>query len=141
MAFKREDYPANWKAIRTRILERAGDRCEGCGVRNRATVTRIRGASQWYSYDVEHEGWYDGRDATGGGYWRMYETPDGDVYEVTIVLTIAHLDHDTTHNDDDNLKALCQRCHLYHDRYLHAERAVQTRRKNRAAQTGQAALF
>jgi len=27
-------------------------------------------------------------------------------------LTVHHLDMDTTNNDDDNLVALCQRCHL-----------------------------
>mgnify|MGYP001397670851 CR=1 FL=1 len=29
-----------------------------------------------------------------------------------VVLTVAHLDHDTRNNADDNLRALCQRCHL-----------------------------
>jgi 5-methylcytosine-specific restriction endonuclease McrA len=32
-----------------------------------------------------------------------------------VVLTIAHLDHDPTNNTWDNLRALCQRCHLRHD--------------------------
>lgn len=27
-------YPANWRAIRAAILERAGQRCEQCGVQN-----------------------------------------------------------------------------------------------------------
>lgn len=29
MAFRREDYPADWEAIRARLLVRAGNRCEG----------------------------------------------------------------------------------------------------------------
>lgn len=33
-----------------------------------------------------------------------------------VVLTIAHLDQDTHNNDEANLKALCQQCHLAHDR-------------------------
>jgi len=33
----------------------------------------------------------------------------------TVVLTVAHMDHDPTHNDRDNLRALCQRCHLRYD--------------------------
>jgi len=33
-----------------------------------------------------------------------------------VVLTVAHLDHDPTHSTDDNLAALCQACHLEHDR-------------------------
>lgn len=32
-----------------------------------------------------------------------------------VVLTIAHMDHDRDNNEFDNLKALCQRCHLTHD--------------------------
>jgi hypothetical protein len=32
-----------------------------------------------------------------------------------VVLTIAHMDRDKTNNDLDNLRALCQRCHLRHD--------------------------
>lgn len=37
-----------------------------------------------------------------------------------VVLTVAHLDHDKDNNKFDNLAALCQRCHLYHDRWQHA---------------------
>ena len=36
-----------------------------------------------------------------------------------VILTVAHLDHDKTNNRFHNLKALCQRCHLYHDRKQH----------------------
>jgi hypothetical protein len=36
-------YPADWKAIRRRILEREGDRCKWCGVANRARATGVRG--------------------------------------------------------------------------------------------------
>lgn len=32
-----------------------------------------------------------------------------------VVLTIAHLDHDTTHNEDANLRAWCQLCHNSYD--------------------------
>jgi 5-methylcytosine-specific restriction endonuclease McrA len=33
----------------------------------------------------------------------------------TVVLTVAHLDHDPRNCADDNLKALCQRCHNRYD--------------------------
>lgn len=36
-----------------------------------------------------------------------------------VVLTVAHLDHDKTNNRFHNLKALCQKCHLGHDRSHH----------------------
>jgi hypothetical protein len=32
-----------------------------------------------------------------------------------VVLTIAHLDHDTNNNDFSNLRAWCQRCHNTYD--------------------------
>jgi hypothetical protein len=38
-----------------------------------------------------------------------------------VVLTVAHLDHDTSHNAPSNLRALCQRCHLTYDIGFHAE--------------------
>lgn len=33
-------YPKNWREISARIRERAGDKCEQCGVPNGATVER-----------------------------------------------------------------------------------------------------
>ena len=35
-------YPANWKQIRADILERAGNCCEFCGVKNHSEVARYR---------------------------------------------------------------------------------------------------
>jgi len=37
-----------------------------------------------------------------------------------VVLTIAHLDHDTKNNTWHNLRALCQRCHNTHDAKVRA---------------------
>ena len=47
--------------------------------------------------------------------------------KIRFVLTVAHLDHDTSRNDFDNLKALCSVCHLRYDAKYHAE----TRKKKR----------
>lgn len=49
-----------------------------------------------------------------------------------IVLTIAHLDHTPEHNAPENLRALCQRCHLAYDATHHAQTAYQTRRRGKA---------
>ncbi|MCP4540405.1 MAG: hypothetical protein GY832_24975 [Chloroflexi bacterium] len=57
-----------------------------------------------------------------------------------VVLTVAHLDHDTGHNDPGNLQAMCQRCHLTYDAKLHAAHAAQTRRQ-RQMDAGQLELF
>lgn len=46
-----------------------------------------------------------------------------------IILTVAHLDHDTSNNEYDNLKAMCQRCHLRYDSDYHRLNAAKTRRR------------
>lgn len=45
-----------------------------------------------------------------------------------VVLTVAHLDHNTDHNEPSNLRAMCQRCHLTYDAAYHAANAAMTRR-------------
>nr|GAT44595.1 predicted protein [Mycena chlorophos] len=128
----RARYPANWKSeIRPRILARAKNCCERCKAKNGTTIARhVDGIT----YMTE-----DGRvhDASNGdfyGYARGSEYPAGSM--VTIVLTIAHLDHTPENCTDGNLLALCQRCHLRNDRKHHAI----SRKKNRAADAGQLQL-
>lgn len=124
--------PAEWKKIRARILARAGGVCEcrgECGAR--------------------HQG---GRCAVANGAYVVRRThPDGSIeasprpasspYATRIVLTIAHLDHDPTRNDDANLRALCQLCHLRYDRHEHAKNAAATRARRRDGASGQRGLF
>jgi hypothetical protein len=38
-----------------------------------------------------------------------------------VVLTVAHIDHDKENNSLENLAALCQSCHLGHDRGQHMD--------------------
>ena len=80
-------YPDNWPEIRARILARAKNQCEKCGVVNHSEVARGPKC-------------------------------------VEVVLTIAHLDHNPTHNEDSNLRAYCQQCHNRHD----AQHRAETRR-------------
>ncbi len=42
--------------------------------------------------------------------------------QTTVVLATAHLDHDPGNNRVRNVRALCQRCHLLHDRPEHRRR-------------------
>ena len=54
---------------------------------------------------------------------------NGRLHPVTgsrVVLTIAHLDHGTHDHGDENLKAMCQRCHLTYDAQQHADNAART---------------
>lgn len=117
-----KEYHPDWKAISLRIRnERAGNKCEWCGVRNREYV--FRGTMfgepvyQYADATIYHSdsGEYMGRD-TG-----VVEQVGARDKATRIVLTVAHIDHDKTNNEDSNLAALCQRCHLNHDRKQHAE--------------------
>lgn len=124
-------YPANWKEIRTRILKRAGDCCEQCRVANGDMI--VRGIDQDAGTFQRFEG--DGE---------VYAADDGRLLGrcraseycgnrwTRVVLTIAHLDHVPEHCDDDNLKALCQRCHLAYDAEHHRVNAAATRKARKA---------
>lgn len=114
-------YPKDWKAIRARIQERAGDRCEWCGLRNSVIVIRYPDGATRYPNHTE----YDPSD-----------DPLGRGRVVKIVCTTAHVNHDTTDNRDENLAFLCQRCHLRHDAPLHAKNAAETRRRKNDKRRG-----
>jgi len=61
-----------------------------------------------------------------------------------VVLTIMHLNHDTTDNRMENLKAGCQRCHNRYDSEYRKAHAAETRTRNQAdaeAATGQMSLL
>jgi hypothetical protein len=114
----RKRYPANWKHIRARILERASHRCEGspafpdCRAPNGSY--RVRSTGEVMTA-------------------RQFVVSAFDDDEVTrIVLTIAHLDHTPENCDESNLRAWCQRCHLTYDAKHHAQTAYATRREGRA---------
>lgn len=49
-----------------------------------------------------------------------------------VILTVAHLDHTPENCDDDNLVALCQRCHNGYDAKERA-RGIQERRRTACA--------
>lgn len=95
-------YPPNWKSeIRPRILKRANNQCECCGLENRELVHSFKraGVTVWECLSFSE--------------WLAYGQPK----TVKVVLTIAHLDHDETNHNvtDDRLLAMCQLCHLRYD--------------------------
>jgi len=103
-ASERKRYPADWKAISAKIRARSGGRCEcegECGL-HRTTPGPRRCAER----HGELAKWAKGR----------------------IVLTVAHLDHRPENCADENLKAMCQRCHLRYDVAHHRRNAAATRR-------------
>lgn len=125
-------YPKNWREISSRIrFERAKGRCEWC--------------------DAPHDGW---RDKTTGvcfepdfAEWFPHMTED----MTRIILTVAHLGkdkpdgtpgdkRDTMDCREDNLAALCQRCHLNFDREQHLQKRMHNRRRAVEA-AGQQRMF
>lgn len=125
----RERYPADWKQVRARILARAGNCCEWCHVPNKARIARGQGDDDGlYMMDTA-----DVYCADTGHHYGQRRMSDFDLGRMTnIVLTIAHLDHTPENCADDNLRALCQRCHLKHDREHHAASAQATRHARKA---------
>lgn len=120
-------YPANWRQISQSIRERAGNKCEWCGIPNHSSIHRLKlDPVTW----ILHDEWEQLGEADKALYGKVSK----------IFLTVSHYDHDTTHNDPSNLNALCNRCHLNHDAVYHAQNARQTRilkRKAAAVAVGQ----
>ena len=50
----------------------------------------------------------------------------------TVILTVAHLDHTPENCGDENLKAMCQRCHNRYDAPIR-RRGIQERSKKKCA--------
>ena len=93
---RRLHYGTHWlRDVRPRILALANNHCERCGVANGAVGVRTKGL--FHPVPVRRR---RGR-------------------EITIVLTVAHLNHVPGDDGDDNLRAWCQRCHLLYDREHH----------------------
>lgn len=124
---QRHRYPVDWKAISARVREAAGHRCQRCDVRDRAWGFRQLGEF----FEIEQ---MEGRPHPP---FRL--DVDGVPRRIIeIVLTVAHLDHQPENNTDNNLQALCQRCHLNHDRPHH--RRTQLARRRAAMQTPELSL-
>lgn len=128
----RDRYPANWKSeIRPRILARANNRCEFCGVRNHIWGFREQ------DKDGKRSGMfmYGGETASEAADTLLQFLGDGSGNKlVRIVLTIAHLhDMDPANCADANLAALCQRCHNIHDMPMRKANAAARRHREKAS--------
>lgn len=114
-----------WQAVRRRILTRARGRCEWCGKPDRR-VLWVAPDGRWSEFNGTAHVWRDERGKP------TREPYTDNLRSVAVVLTVAHLNHVPDDNRDDNLAALCQRCHLRHDEPQHrASRAATRRAKSR----------
>jgi len=133
-------YPIDWPELSRFVrFRRAGGRCEACGRPHGADVIHL-GDGRWW--DEERRRWRDGRGRRVPG----MTAPDrarpvqgqllgegGPLHRRTrVVLATAHRDHDPGNNAARNLAALCQRCHLAHDRPEHRRRRWATLFRRRA---------
>ena len=118
MTFKKDKYPPNWTELRAAVLERAENRCEcrgECGHPHRAGGEGLPEGrcSAPHGQTIFRERanlpvWYDEDNAP-------FVWLEIDLKRLKCVLTTAHLDHDTTHNGLENLRAFCQYCHFAYD--------------------------
>ena len=125
----RHFYGRIWRTItRPRILARAGNKCEQCGVPNYKVAIRAAGwwtlfestpvvLKFWYNDTAAELVWTPPNGAAGG----LHGFPRSICRLVVIVLTVAHLNHVSGDDRDENLKALCQWCHLNYDQTHHRE--------------------
>jgi hypothetical protein len=119
-------YPDDWQEIRAAILLRAGDCCETCKVANGKRIARGAGPFAG-TYQADTAEVFDSETGEYIASVRMSEYHVKNM--VTIVLTIAHLDHQPENCAPENLRALCQMHHLRYDAKHHAETARETRRQ------------
>ena len=118
-----KQYPANWKTeIRPAILKRAENCCEFCGAKNYSKGVRQFDGT-FTEIPIEPTRMLNDEQMWLQEFWANMNG----FKVITIVLTIAHLDHDIANNDYNNLKALCQKCHLNYDKEHHSKNSRATR--------------
>lgn len=110
-------YPPNWrKEIVPRILRRANNCCEKCGLKNKQLVyavqLHVREGSRYKLKSFWFQILQDAQRAI-----RCFEEDVHWIRKIKVVLTIAHLDHDEENwgVSDDRLMAMCQSCHCDYD--------------------------
>ena len=123
-----KEYPADWHEISLRIrYERARGRCEKCGLTHNALILRLGHGRCRALTDTERD-WIHERMRSG----------DTEIKAVKflgftrVVLTVAHLNHIKDDVSEENLKALCQSCHLKLDlsRHMYNRRYGKKAREN-----------
>lgn len=113
MSFDPRDYPPNWKELSQYVrYVRAGGHCECQGE--------------------------CGKPHPGGRCPEMDGQP-ALTFRGKVILTVAHLDHNTHSDDPNNLRAMCQACHLRYD-VIHHQNQARRNRRRRLIDAGQQEL-
>lgn len=95
----KKEYSEEWvDTIRPAILKRDNYRCSVCGVKHRSYVL----VNQDGNYSIIDKGEHDEYKKYGAKCYRIF-------------LQVAHLNHDKENNKEENLRAMCPRCHHRYD--------------------------
>jgi hypothetical protein len=150
----RAHYPADWKEVSSSIrFGRAKGRCEWCGKPHLEQVLVLPGGRwasaelltfenrcRWESLSTSVRvallsclgfQWHDSQGRKIRLWPEEIEAEAPDIRLIRVVLTCAHLNHTPEDCRQENLAALCQRCHLAYD----AENRA-ARRRRRALEQG-----
>ena len=123
---------AAWRDARRRILTRAGGqfdslgnylggaKCEACGKPDRTRVETFSDRAMGF---LGHRGLPVMFWRTAGSPWYDWEGVERaatisfghKARVITVVLAVVHLNHIPGDDQDENLRAFCQWCHLHHD--------------------------
>ena len=120
-------YPIDWRELSNVIrFDRARGRCQCCRRRHMTWVV-LSDDGRWWDEQAQH--WRDDRGRRVSGLASPARAaaaepvlagfPAREPRRTYVVIATAHLDHDPSNCDPRNLAALCQRCHLAHDRPEH----------------------
>lgn len=112
---ERDRYPKDWSQISLRIRERAGWKCEWCGVPNGELGGRTVSGAWLAAHATGTDGMRTTWPQKGEEAWCGPSEAPQRLRIVRIILTVAHLNHQPEDCRDENLKALCQRCHNRYD--------------------------
>jgi len=96
-----------WDKIRPAVLKRANYKCENCKRANHTFYVIEKGVRVDIIDDFMYQ-WY----VSCG------------IKPKQVILSISHQNHNIKDNRMENLKALCQACHLAHDREYHRLRRL-----------------
>jgi hypothetical protein len=142
-----------WFAARKRCQDRARGRCEWCGKPKGWVLSACDETGRWAPLVTSANTLYlAGLIAPSKLAWvrppsfnsrrtfydslKLEMSTPKEIAWLRVVITTAHLDHSADNHADDNLAALCQRCHLLYDGPQHRQSA----RLRRDRETGQLRL-
>jgi hypothetical protein len=118
---------ARWRGIRERILARAGNCCEQCGKPNGVTIETITRRANHLPLAMWWRGlalpWrtHTGELAAPETIDALRRSSDYRLRTIRVKIGVGHLNHLPGDDRDENLRALCDWCHLHHDAGQHKE--------------------